>query len=191
MAWLLSFVEITFMLLFVMVMCFCVYGQRHCPTEQEPGGGDDVLRADQDEELEEAHDGSEEEDQDNSEEELDKEEEAAERMDGVEAANGGPLVDGDEEDMDDEAMFRLDDKLAAYFNAMQRGGAGKQMASALLSLRLRVVVLLEEYAKRSAHSPLLPSMLPTLLEALRRALRNPAHEQVGSRVSVCLCVVGN
>lgn len=110
------------------------------------------------------------------------EEADAEDMDGMESAQQHPAGHGqapsDDEDMDDEAMFRMDDKLAAYFRAMQRGGAGKQVAAALLSLRLRVVVLLEEFAKRCPHSPLLPSTLPTLLEALRRALRNPAHEQV-------------
>ncbi len=54
--------------------------------------------------------------------------------------------------MDDEAMFRMDDKLAAYFKSMVGGRAGGQAAAeraaALLNFRLRALALIEVYAKK-------------------------------------------
>jgi hypothetical protein len=64
-----------------------------------------------------------------------------------EAGEGGS--GSDEEGLSDEAMFRMDSKLAAYFAAAQQSKRGaKAQRDELLNFKLRVLALLEAFMKK-------------------------------------------
>ncbi|GLI61735.1 hypothetical protein VaNZ11_004161, partial [Volvox africanus] len=106
--------------------------------------------------------------------------------------------DGDE-GLDDEAMFRMDDKLAAYFRSLAGGRPGSteaaERAAALLNFRLRALALLETFAKKVPNSPLLLTCLEPLLRALATASRPGAQPEMAKRlrgviankISKCRC----
>ncbi|GIM10483.1 hypothetical protein Vretimale_14025 [Volvox reticuliferus] len=105
----------------------------------------------------------------------------------------------DDEGLDDEAMFRMDDKLAAYFRSLVGGRAGSteaaERASALLNFRLRALALLEAFAKKVPNSPLLLTCLEPLLRALATASRPGGQPEMAKRlrgviankISKCKC----
>ncbi|KAG2493575.1 hypothetical protein HYH03_008094 [Edaphochlamys debaryana] len=115
-----------------------------------------------------------------------EEEEVEEDEEGGDGAGKAGSEEEESEDMDDEAMFRMDEKLAAYFRSIAGGRAGSaaaaERASALVNFRLRALALLEALAKKAPHSPLLLTALVPLVRALATASRPGGQPQVAARL---------
>ncbi|GLC57322.1 hypothetical protein PLESTB_001211700 [Pleodorina starrii] len=127
-------------------------------------------------------------------EESDEEEDDDEKAAGK---GGEEEEDGEEEeepDMDDEAMFRMDAKLAAYFRSMVGGRAGgaaaAERAAALLDFRLRALRLLEVVQRKSPTNPLLLSALVPLVRALATASRPGGQPQMAARLRGVITSMG-
>ncbi|PNH10963.1 hypothetical protein TSOC_002263 [Tetrabaena socialis] len=106
-----------------------------------------LFESDDEDEEEAEEEGSEEGSEDGSEEEgseADEEEGAPKGKEAGKKRKGAA--------MDDEAMFRMDSKLAAYFKSISGGRAGGaaavERAAALMNFRLRALALLEVFAKK-------------------------------------------
>jgi len=55
----------------------------------------------------------------------------------------------DEEDFDDDQMFKMDDKIAAALRVMARGGANaRESREAIATFKFRVMGLMEIYIKK-------------------------------------------
>lgn len=55
----------------------------------------------------------------------------------------------DEEDFDDDQMFKMDDKIAAALRVMARGGANaRESREAIATFKFRVIGLIEIYIKK-------------------------------------------
>ncbi len=55
----------------------------------------------------------------------------------------------DEEDFDDDQMFKMDDKIAAALRVMARGGANaRESREAIATFKFRVIGLMEIYIKK-------------------------------------------
>lgn len=64
-------------------------------------------------------------------------------------ASAGSGSESEDEGLDDEAMFRMDAKLAAYFAAAQESKRGERaQRDELLNFKMRVLGLLEAYIKK-------------------------------------------
>ncbi|GAB4814705.1 hypothetical protein N2152v2_001751 [Parachlorella kessleri] len=115
-------------------------------SEDEEGGGSDGESSDEEGEEEGSSSGGEEE---------------------TKAAEDGAASSEDEEGMSDEAMFRMDAKLAAYFAAAKQSKRGaRAQREELLNFKLRVIALLDAFIKKVPGSPLLPTAVLPLLAAL-------------------------
>ncbi|GFH18714.1 expressed protein, partial [Haematococcus lacustris] len=83
--------------------------------------------------------------------------------------------DEDTEEYDDEAMFRMDDKIVAYLKAAAAAKAEPQeAAAALVALKFRALSLLEVFARKVPSSPLLLAAGLPLLRGLVAACRPQA-----------------
>ena len=68
-------------------------------------------------------------------------------MQGNEESSGSDS--SDEEDFDDDQMFKMDDKIAAALRVMARGGANaRQSREAIATFKFRVIGLMEIYIKK-------------------------------------------
>lgn len=68
-------------------------------------------------------------------------------MQGNEESSGSDS--SDEEDFDDDQMFKMDDKIAAALRVMARGGANaRQSREAIATFKFRVIGLMEIYSKK-------------------------------------------
>ncbi|GBG91164.1 hypothetical protein CBR_g52045 [Chara braunii] len=80
------------------------------------------------------------------------------------------LEEGD--DLDDEAMFRVDEKLAAMFKLRKEalgGGNAKESKLEQLRFKCRVLSLIERFLKNNSGSPFVVSMVWPLLKAMANA----------------------
>ncbi|CEH19277.1 Predicted regulator of rRNA gene transcription (MYB-binding protein) [Ceraceosorus bombacis] len=93
----------------------------------------------------------------------------------------------EEEDLlDDDAMLKIDEKLSQIFR--ERAGAKKEDAEAkreAVAFQLRVLDLLEQYAKRVSSNPLVASMVGPLLQVIQET-ENKEGAQVIARASSIL-----
>ncbi len=68
-------------------------------------------------------------------------------MQGNEESSGSDS--SDEEDFDDDQMFKMDDKIAAALRVMARGGANaRESREAIATFKFRVIGLIEIYIKK-------------------------------------------
>lgn len=68
-------------------------------------------------------------------------------MQGSEEISGSDS--SDEEDFDDDQMFKMDDKIAAALRVMARGGANaRESREAIATFKFRVIGLMEIYIKK-------------------------------------------
>ncbi|PWN40736.1 hypothetical protein IE81DRAFT_204209 [Ceraceosorus guamensis] len=92
----------------------------------------------------------------------------------------------EEELLDDDAMLKIDEKLSQIFR--ERAGAKKEDAEAkreAVAFQLRVLDLLEQYAKRVSSNPLVASMVGPLLQVIQET-ENKEGAQVIARASSIL-----
>lgn len=87
--------------------------------------------------------------------------------------------------MSDEAMFRMDAKLASYFATLKegKGGAARAARDELINFKMRVAGLVEAFCKRVPASPLLPGAIPPLLAGLAGTSRPGGHQALAERLS--------
>ncbi len=111
---------------------------------------------------------------------------------------GNSEEDEEMEDMDDEAMFRMDEHVAAVLRA-RRDAQPSNARRAVTEFRFRALALLDEYVKRCPGSPHLPSLLGPLLKALTQAsnpvvpseggkagsAKQPGNPALAGRIQVC------
>ena len=83
----------------------------------------------------------------------------------------GAVSDEEEEemeDMDDEAMFRMDEHMAAVLRA-RKDAQPSTSRRAVTEFRFRALALMDDFVKRCPTSPHLPSLLGPLLKAVSQA----------------------
>merc|ERR1719483_590534 len=91
--------------------------------------------------------------------------------------------DIDMDDVPDEDMAKLDQKLVEAFMVLggRKDGLAKKKAAlsslASMHFKLRVLEVVELYLKNTPNPALLPSMIPSLLEALDTAVRSSSKEE--------------
>merc|ERR1719431_1720187 len=149
--------------------------------DEEDGGGDDSDDEDDEEENANEKESSEDDDTDSEEEEDDKEvdQELASKLSGAlgdHAADSESDIDMDE--VPDEEMAKLDEKLAGAFKALggRKDGLGKKKAAisslANMHFKLRVLELVELYLNHSPKPALIATIVPVLIESLDKAIRS-------------------
>lgn len=153
---------------------------------------EDGVRADGDVDIKDSNDNEE-----NSDDSSDSEEEEEDEDDDKEvnqtllnkisgALGEHAAVSDDDIDMDDvpdEDMAKLDQKLVEAFKVLggRKDGLAKKKAAlsslASMHFKLRVLEVVELYLKNTPNPALLPSMIPSLLEALDTAVRSSSKEE--------------
>eukprot|EP00892_Ulva_mutabilis_P000043 jgi/Ulvmu1/10039/UM059_0089.1 len=99
------------------------------------------------------------------------------------AGEEGEEAESEDEGLDDAAMFRLDKQLAKYFSSIKGGKEGvKARNEALRKFQLRVLTLVEIWAKKQSDSPLVALVPVPLLRALRIAGRPSGHPPLAQRL---------
>merc|ERR1719431_2043151 len=149
--------------------------------DEEDEDGDDSDDEESEEENANEKESSEDDDTDSEEEEGDKEvdHELASKLSG---ALGDHAADSESDrDMDevpDEEMAKLDEKLAGAFKALggRKDGLGKKKAAisslANMHFKLRVLELVELYLNHSPKPALIATIVPVLIESLDKAIRS-------------------
>lgn len=84
------------------------------------------------------------------------------------------------EDMDDEAMFRMDEHVAAVLKA-RRDAQPSSSRRALTEFKFRALALLDDYVKRCPTSPHLPALLSPLLKAISQAAAPSGNSSGGKQ----------
>merc|ERR1719186_1443630 len=163
-------------------------------------GEDDEEDDDDDDDGEE--DGAESSDSEAEEDEDDEKELNTSVMTKISGALGEHAADSDSDlDMDevpDEDMAKLDQKLVEAFKALggRKDGLAKKKAAlstlASMHFKLRVLELVELYLTHSPNPDHLPAIVPALLETLDRAVRSSsAQEPLVKRLVSALAKVAN
>ena len=101
----------------------------------------------------------------------------------VGSQEGNSEEDEEMEDMDDEAMFRMDEHVAAVLRARRDAQPSNARRRAVTEFRFRALALLDDYIKRCPSSPHLPSLLSPLLKALVQACQPVVPSESGKPAS--------
>jgi len=155
--------------------------------DEEDDMDDDENDNEEEEENGNEKESSADEDSDSSEEEEEEEEDDEKKVDpalmtklsgalGDHAADSESDIDMD--DVPDEDMAKLDEKLVDAFKALggRKDGLGKKKAAlsslASMHFKLRALELVELYLNHSPNPALIPTIVPALLESLDKAVRS-------------------